>query len=198
MFKKWYEANKDGSEGGGAQSESDSKTEEPKEHMIPKARLDEVIAEREAARKKLKEVTDAQALAQQETLKEQNKFKELYEQQQATVLELKTKADKVDEYETTLKETLDAQLKDIPEPLRKLVPAELSTRQQLAWLASNKAILLKPDAFDIGAGKGKTKPGDKTVELTAEQKMLAHQYGMSEEDYLKFSNPTPEGEPFHK
>jgi dsDNA-specific endonuclease/ATPase MutS2 len=129
----------------------------------------------------------------QEQLKKQGEWQKIAEENQRKLEAAQKDLTKIAEYEETLKETLDAQLKDVPEELRKLVPDTLDTRGQLSWLSKNKSILLKPQAFDIGAGNlNRNGPQKKKVELTPEQKAFAHQYGYSEDEYAKFSESGPD------
>lgn len=144
-----------------------------------------------------KKATDAEAdlarlkrekeQADEEALKKQGEWQKLAETRGKQLDELKQKADKVDAYESTLQETLKSQLSELPEQLRVLVPDEMSTQQKLAWLSKNKAVLTKPKAFEIGAGKrggesGK-EPGKK---LNADQQAVARSYGMTDDEYAKF------------
>jgi phage I-like protein len=156
----------------------------PTENMIPKSRLDEVIAQRDAATKKAEALEKAQQDAEKKRLEEANQYKELYEKTQAELTSLKPKAEQVDDYEKTLSDVLAEQVAELPEEFRDVIPDGLSTKQKLDWLAKNKSKFMKADPFDIGAGKRGTKP-DKKFELTAEEKELAKRFGMSEEDYAK-------------
>jgi hypothetical protein len=156
----------------------------PAENMIPKARLDEVIKERDDARRKADAMEKAQQEAERKRLEESAEYKKLYESTLADVTALKPKAEQVDAYEATLKEILDAQIAELPEEFRGVVPDGLPTQGKLNWLAKNKSIFMKPEPYDIGAGKKGTQPGKKT-ELTEEEKAFARQFGVSEEEYAK-------------
>jgi hypothetical protein len=164
--------------------------------MIPKSRLDAVIAEREAARQEATALKAQQAKAQQDALTEQGRWKELAETRAAELLTANEKVKRMEEYELTLKETLASQLTELAPDVQAIVPEELTTAQKLKWLAKNKATLLKPPAPDIGAGtRGGGKPESK-IDLTPEQLQVAKQFGYSPEEYAKFATTTPE--PFSK
>lgn len=137
----------------------------------------------------LQQLQNERETEKQNALKEQGKWKEIAEENERKLKEAQLQLGRLNEYETTLKETLDAQLSEIPVELQKLVPDTLDTRGQLAWLSKNKPILLKPNTFDIGAGGNLNAGGKgrKQVEISDEQKELARRYGMSPEDYVKFS-----------
>ena len=157
----------------------------PTENMIPKSRLDEVIAQRDAANKKADALEKTQQEAEKKRLEEANQYKELYEKTQAELTNLKPKAERVDEYEKTLTEILTAQVEELPEEFRDVVPDGLTTKAKLDWLAKNKSKFMKAEPFDIGAGKRGTK-ADKKIELTPEEKETAAKYGMTEEVYAKY------------
>ena len=157
----------------------------PAENMIPKSRLDEVIAQRDAATKKAEALEKAQQDAEKKRLEEANQYKELYEKTQTELSSLKPKAEQVDDYEKTLSDVLAEQVAELPEEFRDVIPDGLSTKQKLDWLAKNKSKFMKAEPFDIGAGKRGLKQ-DKKPELTPEEKELAKRFGISEEDYAKF------------
>jgi len=157
------------------------------ENMIPKSRLDEVIAQRDAATKKAEALERAQQEAEKKRLEEANQYKELYEKTQAELSSLKPKAEQVDTYEKTLQDILAAQVAELPEDYRDVVPDGLTTQAKLDWLAKNKSKFMKAEPFDIGAGKRGTKP-DKSAELTAEERAVAQRFGMSDEEYAKAKN----------
>jgi len=169
---------------------SATKDAQPAEHMIPKSRLDEVLE----TNRKLQERLDATEKERQEQLeaqlKEQGKYKELADQRAQKLAELQPKADQLDSYEVTLKSVLEAEIAQLPEEFQDVVPESLSTKDKLDWLAKNKSKFMKADPFDIGAGKRGVKP-EKKAELTPEEKQVARNFGMSEEDYAKHKDGNP-------
>lgn len=165
------------------------------EHMIPKSRLDEVLETNRKLKEALEKSEQDRKDRETAALQEQGKWKEIAEQREKELKDAQQKATQVDTYEKALSRTLDAQLAEIPEDLRKLVPSALSTTQKLEWLSENKAILLKPNAFDIGAGAGsggtQNRPRKK-VELTEAQQTIARNFGLTAEEYAKFAEGGPE------
>lgn len=130
--------------------------------------------------------------AEKKQLEEANNFKALYEKAQAEITGLKPKAEALTEMEKSLTAVLDAQVKELPEQFRDIVPDGLTVQAKLEWLSKNKAKFQKPEAFDIGAGaKGAKHVEDKSVELSAEEKIAARDLGMTEADYIKFKDNTP-------
>lgn len=168
-----------------AKQVSPAPSAKPDEHMIPKSRLDEVLE----SNRKLQERLEAAERERQEQLeaqlKEQGKWKEIAEQRAQEMAQLKPKAEQADAIEATLKDVLAAQVAELPENLRGLVPDELTTQQKLHWLSKNKPLLLKPKPVDIGAGKqGGGMPDGGT--LTAEELEAARQFGMTPDEYAKY------------
>jgi hypothetical protein len=127
--------------------------------------------------------------AEQKRLLEQNDFKQLYEKTQAELTSLKPKAEQLLSMEKTLNLLLEAEVKSLPEQFQDVVPDGLNTQQKLDWISKNKSKFMKPEAFDIGAGKtGAKKPEGKAVELSPEERQLARDFGMSEDDYVKYKD----------
>lgn len=139
-------------------------------------------AESEATRLK-KERDNEQA----DLLQKQGEYKTLYEQEKQKREALEAKVGQIDSYEQTLTGLLEAELKQLPETSRKLVPDDLSTQQKLNYIAKNRALLTKPAApGDLGAGKRGNGPTKDDVELSAPEKELARRFGMSEKEYAKY------------
>ena len=156
-----------------------------KEHMIPKERFDEInqkykdeVKARTAADKALKD-------AQEVRLKEKEDYKALYEQTTSELSELKPKAEAFDSYKETMGKLLEAQIEEIPEELRGLIPEEATVKQKIDWIAKNKKLLLKPIAPDIGAGVRGADGKITSVKLTAEEQTAARTFGYTDEEYAK-------------
>lgn len=130
--------------------------------------------------------------AEKKRLEEAQDFKALYEKAQAEITGLKPKADALTEMEKSLTSVLEAQVKELPEQFRDIVPDGLSVQAKLEWLSKHKNAFMKPDAFDIGAGaKGAKKPDEKATELSAEEKEAAKYLGMSDADYTLYKDKNP-------
>jgi hypothetical protein len=176
----------------------EAKSDDPLSALSPEVRkifeqtqaglLSALTKEREArseAQKKADAFEKAQQDAERKRLEETNDYKKLYEATLADVTKFKPIAEQVNAYEKTLGEILEAQIAELPEDYRDVVPDGLSTKQKLDWLAKNKIKFMKAEPFDIGAGKRGVKP-DKSSQLTDDEKRMAKHLGMSEEDYAKF------------
>jgi len=147
-------------------------------------RFKELDTKAKEAQAALKKIQDDQANAETEALKAANNWKGLYDKAQETIATLQPKATLADSMEKTLEASLNAQIAEIPETMRKLVPSMLNTSQKLEWLSENKTLLMKPSAFDIAAGKtGGEAPN--TASLTADEIATAQKAGMTPEEYLK-------------
>lgn len=183
--------NVENQEGDQVQPPAEAKKTETQEHLIPKSRLDEEIQKRKDLEKRLAAQEKAGQEAETKRLKEAQDYKALYEKAAADLAETKPKAEKLEAYETTLKETLAAAIEEIPTDRRGLIPDELSVEAQLRWISRNRALLSKAPPMDIGAGK-KGGGAVKSVELTPEELEVARNFGMTAEQYAKYKDqPTP-------
>ena len=90
------------------------------DHMIPKARLDEVLAQNRNLADRLAAIETERKTELDKRLEEQNQFKELAERRGAELAEAQKKAAMVDEYEKTLLDLLSKQVESIPEEKRGL------------------------------------------------------------------------------
>jgi len=155
------------------------------EHQVPISRLNEEITKRKAMEERLALLEQASKDAETKRLKETEDYRKLYEDAEKELSTVKPRAAIAEESEKTLRAVLESQVAELPENMRGLIPAELSTQQQLQWLSKNKAMLIKPKPFDIGAGKtGGGAPAG--ADLTAEELEVARQFGVKPEDYAKY------------
>lgn len=155
------------------------------EHTVPLSRLNEEIGKRKGLEERLALLEQASKEAEVKRLKEAEDYKRLYETAEKELAEVKPRAAIAEESEKTLRSVLEAQVAELPENMRGLIPDELTTQQKLQWLSKNKALLLKPKPVDIGAGKqGGSAPTG--AELSADELELARQFGMKPEDYAKY------------
>ena len=156
-----------------------------KEHMIPKGRFDEINAKLADEKKRADALEKAAIDKEEQALKDDKKYKELYEKSVGTINKLKPQADALEAAEETLNKVLEAQIAQIPEDKRGLIPTYGTTEERLAYIGANGDLLRKADAFDIGASsKGGKKQKDSVV-LTEEQKAMAKKTGVPEEQYAK-------------
>jgi hypothetical protein len=177
--------NVENQDGDQVQPPAEAKKTEQQEHLIPKSRLDEEIQKRKDLEKRLSAMEKAGHEAETKRLKEAEDYKALYEKTAAELSDAKPKAEKLEAYETTLKETLASAIEEIPADRRGLIPDELSTEAQLRWISRNRALLAKSPTFDIGAGKLGGGNNKKTVELTDDQRIFARKTGVTDEEYAK-------------
>jgi len=99
--------------------------------MIPKERVETIVEER------LKRDRDSRKEeAATEALKEQQKFRELYEAEERKVKELSPKADSADRYREALDAELVVRKQNLPPHIGGLL-ANLDPLEQLSWLRDN-------------------------------------------------------------
>jgi ribonucleoside-triphosphate reductase len=164
----------------------ENKNKGDNEHMIPKSRFDEVNEAKRKAEERLAKIEADQKIETEKRLIEQQEYQKLAETRGKELADLQPKAAKVDAMEKTLVEVLTAQVAELPEDKRGLIPDELSTQQKLNWLAKNAAILKAPAAIDVGAGRHGADSGVDVKSLTPEELATAKQYHMTPEEYAKF------------
>lgn len=135
------------------------KKEEPKkeDESVPKARLDAEVARRHKAEEENKALRAAQEAAAKKALEEQNNFKELYGK-------VEPRAKLADEMELSVKEYFDAEVADLTDEQKALIP-EGAVHKQLAWIKKAKAagVFGKQNSTDkVFTGKPKSGlPADK-------------------------------------
>jgi phage I-like protein len=154
------------------------------EHMIPKSRLDEEIAKRKVLEDRLSLLEHASREAEVKRLKETEDYRGLYEKSEKELSEIRPRAAIAESSEKVLRGVLEAQIAELPENMRALIPTELTTQQQLYWLSKNKALLVKPKPVDIGAGRQGGGAPEGTP-LTPEEIETAKAFGIKPEDYAK-------------
>lgn len=135
-------------------------------HMIPKSRFDEINERMKAAETALREATEKREKEEEERKRKQGEYESLYEEAKGKLGEmtpkLETLQERVQALEAAITANNDARMERIPEPMRKLVPKDLMTPEELSkWLDENQEVLVKPSAPDVDAGvrgeRGKTK-----------------------------------------
>ena len=176
----------------GATSAETEKTGK-REALIPRDRFDDVNEKRKAAEAEVEKLKAEQKAETDKRLEKQEEWKELAEKRGEELLELKDSDAKVVSMEKTLDSMLEAEIEKLPEDMRKMVPEKLSTQGKLDWLAENGDLLSKPGAFNIDAGKkGGKKKEIKIKDLSAGERQTASDFGMTEEEYVKYKDEKEE------
>lgn len=103
-----------------AEKEQVAEPKETEDQTIPKARLDEVIVERNKLRKKIETIEKANADIKKKALEEQGKFKELYETAESEKTALKESIDLADKKGAVLASVYSANARK-PDTVMKLV-----------------------------------------------------------------------------
>lgn len=156
-----------------------SATTENTEQHIPYSRFKEVNAAKTAAEKELARLKDAEArrLEAEQLARGEH---------QKVIDDLKPKAERAAALEATLQTYYDAEIADIPEDRRDLIP-DGDVTAKLAWVKNAKAkgVFGTPRAPEMDAGVR----GDKTAapaKLTALQHEYARAAGMTDDEYSKY------------
>lgn len=144
------------------------------------ADLDRIAGEaREEGRKA------AQRAAEEQKLKEMGEFKALYEQVKAELEVLKPYKAKAEDAAAVLKETVEAEIAQLPEDARALVPEYDDPRKTLAWINTNKPRLVRPVAPATDAG-ARGDSGVNVPRLTDQERQLARVAGLTDEQWAKY------------
>lgn len=144
---------------------------------IPYDRFKQVNDAKKAAEDKLKQYEDAERKRAEEEALKRGDFENV-------INGLKPKAERADALEEALKGYLEAELTEVPANMRDLLPTGDITAQ-LAWIkqAKSKGLFNRVPAPNTDAGAtGDPKPQTK---LTDEQRTLARQFGMTDDEYAK-------------
>jgi hypothetical protein len=118
------------------------------------AELDAILKDRldQERRRREREAESAKGKADEERLKEQQKFQELADQRQKRIDELEPIRAKADRYEAALTAHLEAERKNLPVHITTLLD-KLDPADQLEWIAANR------EAISKDAGDGKAQRG---------------------------------------
>lgn len=166
--------------------ENKKESEKKEEHMIPKSRLDEVLDRELKAKERADELERKLIEVEKQQLEATNNYKQLYENSQAELAKVKPIAGTVEESTKALGLVLAAQVLEIPETHRALIPSELPVVKQLEWIAKNKTLLSKTRPTDIGVGSGSFSEDNSAAPvLSEEEAAFARSYGMKPEEYIK-------------
>lgn len=155
------------------------------EPMIPKSRFDEVNNALKETRSRLDAIEAERKADTEKRLAEQQEWKQIAENRAKELTEAQSKAAQVDAYHAALTGLLKAEIEELPEESRKLIPTKLPIQDQIEYIAQNRALLVKPKApaTDAGTRSGGNPP--QPVELTDDERAAARAFGYTDEAYLK-------------
>lgn len=153
------------------------------EHMIPKSRFDEINDKYKALAEKLATLEGERQQREAQTLAEQNRFKELYEQTKAQLDALQQVQQTAERFKGSLQATNESRIAQIPEEKRHLVPEFDDPVSLSAWLDRAMPDLVtmtgKPKAPSLDGGSG-SPAGSSAPALSSTHDALADvaaQYG---------------------
>lgn len=146
-------------------------TEPTQEHMIPKSRLDEVLARAKKAEDALAAQAKQAEEAEQARLKKQGEYQALYEAADGKAKTLEAKVTEQDaelvRYRERFQAMLTSRLEAAPEHIRALLD-KMDALDALAWLDENadKLAPAKPTPPNTNARDGVRSSGSKEVALS--------------------------------
>jgi len=163
---------------------AEPKNTESQEHMIPKARFDEVNKRAKDLAAQLAKLEKDQDTVREQQLAEQQQWKALAEERAKKLDELAPYKVQYEAVASTLEGLLAAQLEQLPDDARDMVESmPLDAQQKLDWLAKNGAKLMRPTAPNTDAGVR----GDSAqkIRLTPGQEAAARMARMTNEQYIQ-------------
>ncbi len=156
------------------------------ENRVPQTRLNEVIAERNAARDSLVQLQQQIDAMQADRLKEKEDYKKLYELSQKTLDDIKPQAEQMEAMRASIITMVNAEIERLPEDKRAMVPQFDDPRQTFDWLREHGPTLMRPSAPQMDAGAiGDTPP--ESAKLSPEQEQIVEFSGVSREEWLKYA-----------
>lgn len=149
------------------------------------AALEKRVSERDDSINSMRERLSAIENDRKKTLAEQGNYQQLLNEAQSQIESLKGVQDRMTTLESVIREGNKALIERIPESMRNLVPTTLPPEALNDWLNKSVPMLTKPPAPKYGAGEGAGAPTGSASELSAEEKRLMTQFGLTEEDVKK-------------
>lgn len=154
------------------------------DHMIPKARFDEVNNALKGLRTELDTLKAANLTAETKRLEDDKQWKLLAEQRQAEIVRLTGVEEQFTSVNATLEALLAAQLAELSDDAKAMVPEALSKQEQINWIAKNRQQLTRSTApsFDAGSRGDRVTP---ETAITADEMPAFKASGMSQKDWNK-------------
>ncbi|MGB1285029.1 MAG: hypothetical protein ACPG7F_00730 [Aggregatilineales bacterium] len=162
--------------------ESDSK--EIQNPVAYIAALEKRLQEQKDERKKLSDRLSAMETAQQKRMQESGQYEDLYKKTLTEIEALRPFQEKAERYEQRTRERNEQKIERIPEISRSAIPVKYSPEDLADWLEVNEPLLTRKPAPETDAGAGGA-GSRKVVNLTDEERQVAADMGMTEEDYIK-------------
>lgn len=171
------------------------------EHMIPKARFDEINRAKKDADKQLAAIQAQLAELQKREeeradaeLSEVDRLKKNADKLASQLAETAPKLERLERVEAVLQKHIEARKALIPETMRGLVPVFPDPVDTLAWLDTNAAVLQQPTPPQTNAGAvGDATPKNQRA-ITPEIAALARNLGITPEDFVKYGQYDPKKE----
>ena len=165
-------------------------TEPAADHMIPKARFDEVNNELKKLRTAQAKAAKEQEEAERKRLEKQNEFETLYNDAQKQVESLTPFKERYEAHLTQTKERNEKRVSELPKEMQGLVPEYDDPLKLANWLDSNEGLLSKKvTAPSLDGGAGRTSGNsnalsldeikEQAARLNVNWQHLAKQYGVT-------------------
>lgn len=108
--------------------------------MVPRAQFDKLQADLDNFKRIEEERKGKEKKRQEELLREQGKYKDLYD---AAVKENETMKAQLSKLDAVMKEMLEAEMKDLPEDFDKTLIPNIDDYDKITWLRKAKTALIK-------------------------------------------------------
>ncbi len=168
----------------GADTGAPSAGTQTTENMVPQSRFNEVNNALKDMRAELDALKTANQTAETTRLEEQQEWQTLAETRKAEIDRLKGVEEQFTSVNATLDALLEAQLAELSDDAKAMVPKQLSKQDQINWIAENRQRLTRPAAPDMHAGaRGDSVPPETAI--TAEERPAFIASGMSQKDWNK-------------
>lgn len=157
------------------------------ETLTPEAlrkELEEARKEAAKYRRELREFQETQRKASEAALTEQQQFKTLAEQRAAQIQQLEPYKAQYETMEQAIRDANDSRIKQVPEAMRSLIPANYAPMDLQRWLDGNWQLLTTRPAPQTDAG-ARGDGGANSVKLDAATVELARKMGISLDTVVK-------------
>ena len=163
----------------GESSAGTQNTDSTPQQAIPYARFQEVNEARKRAEAEVERIKSETAAAQDKALKEQGKYRELYEKVMAELEVERQHRERADALGKTISATNQKRIEQIPEDMRPVIPTDYPPEKLSEWLDNNASRLTKapPPPRDGGKVGEAGQPQIKVTEQVSRMAQVANQFG---------------------
>lgn len=131
-----------GSDNAGQQGNDDSQQKQQKENFIPKSRFDEINNKNKELQDQIDKINKSKTQADLDSKKKNGEFENLYNdthnELETTKEQYSKTSERVSQLEGLIQVMVDAEMENVPEDLRDLVPENFTAEQKLSWITNAK------------------------------------------------------------